>query len=169
MVTMRNSIPVYDIDSISQRQNDDILVSRFDVYSKDHQHLHSPHRHNFYHFVLFTEGSGSHAVDFQHFEVKPYQIYFMIPGQVHRWNFTGPVNGYIVNFSDSFFRSFLHRPDYLESFSFFSGSVNEQVLEIPEEFREKIAGLFENILQEENNHDKHGPDRKDGEIGEGTA
>src|SRR5690606_6197710 len=99
-------------------------------------------------------GSGSHAVDFQHFEVKPYQIYFMIPGQVHRWNFAGPVDGYIVNFSDSFFRSFLHRPDYLENFSFFSGSVSEQVLEIPEEFREKIIGLFESILQEENNHDK---------------
>ena len=151
---MKSSIPVYDIDSISHSQNDDILVSRFDVYSKDHQHLHSPHRHKFYHFVLFTEGSGTHAVDFQRFEVKPYQVYFMIPGQVHSWNFAGPVNGYIVNFSETFFQSFLHRPDYLEKFSFFSGSVTDQVLDIPEEFRDKIVVLFENILEEQKSNGK---------------
>jgi hypothetical protein len=39
--------------------------------------------------------------------VKPYQIYFMVPGQVHGWEFEGDIDGYIIHFSSNLFRSFL--------------------------------------------------------------
>jgi hypothetical protein len=77
---------------------------------------------------IFTEGGGNHSIDFKSFPVKPYQIYFMVPGQVHRWNFEGPVDGYIINFSAEFFQSFLLRPDYLESLPFFTGNVDDEVI-----------------------------------------
>ena len=105
-----------------------------------------PHRHTFYHLVMFTEGSGTHTIDFEQFAVLPFHIYFMIPGQVHSWNFDGPADGYIINFSSSFFQSFLLRPDYLEEFSFFNGVTSESVLDIPEQLQVKIKDLFEEIL-----------------------
>lgn len=145
---MKNGFPVYNISSLSEFKADDILVSRFSPYLKIHKNLHSAHRHSFYHIVLFTEGTGTHQIDFNRFEVKPFQIYFMIPGQVHSWNFQEPVDGYVINFSGSFFGSFFLNPNYLNEFPFFSGSVNDQVLQIPEDFRPSITSLFENIIAE---------------------
>jgi len=95
---------------------------------------------------LFTKGSGSHTIDFEQFQVKPYEIYFMIPGQVHSWHFQGEVDGYIINFSDTLFRSFLLNPSYLERFHFFSGVSKEGVCQLPVAVHEKVTGLFEEIL-----------------------
>jgi AraC family transcriptional activator of pobA len=103
---MKKDIPVYDICTLSEFKQEDILISRFAPYLAQHHKLHLAHKHTFYHLVLFTEGAGTHAIDFQQFAVKPFQIYFMIPGQVHSWNFNGPVDGYVINFSVPFFQSF---------------------------------------------------------------
>jgi len=151
---MKQSIPIYDISSISEGGLSDILVSRFAEYAQTHHHLHYPHRHNFYHFVLFTEGAGTHNIDFENFEVKPYQIYFMIPGQVHSWDFEGEVDGYVINFSTSFFQSFLLRPDYLEKFVFFNGSLSQAVIDIPDAKKEIVGFVFEQILHEVTNTNK---------------
>ena len=145
---MKETFPVYDICTLSQFTQEDILISRFGSYLKVHKNLHLPHKHNFYHLVLFTEGAGHHAIDFKSFTVVPYQIYFMTPGQVHSWSFEGKVDGYVINFSEAFFRSFLHRSDYLEQFSFFSGNIEDQVVNIPDDLLEKVKGLFEQIIQE---------------------
>ncbi|WP_256007428.1 helix-turn-helix domain-containing protein [Pedobacter deserti] len=143
---MKNEIPIYDISSFTGFRKEDIIVSRFGPYSKTHQHLHYAHRHSFYHIVLFTEGAGHHSIDFENFEVKPWQIYFMIPGQVHSWSFTGAVDGYVINFSSNYFQSFLLLTDYLQKFSFFSGVVRDSVLEVPEDCRQAIGGIFEELL-----------------------
>jgi hypothetical protein len=100
---MKGVLPIFDISQLSDFKREDILISQFTPYLESHQNLLSSHRHSFYHFVLFTKGAGSHSIDFQSFLVKPYQIYFMIPGQVHNWNFEGKVDGYVVNFSSHFF------------------------------------------------------------------
>ena len=145
---MKRDIPIYDINNISVFSKEDLLVSPFGSYTVSHKHLHYPHRHSFYHIVLFTEGSGNHTIDFRNFEVKPYQVYFMVPGQVHSWDFDGPVDGYVVNFSAAFFQSFLLLTDYLEKFSFFRGSAIDSVLDIPENSRKDVEGLFAEILTE---------------------
>jgi len=145
---MKGEIPVYNITSFAEFRNEDILVSRLATYWASHKDLYNSHRHNFYHFVLFTKGNGNHTIDFQTFPVREFQIYFMIPGQVHSWDFEGNVDGYVINFSIPFFQSFLLKPDLLEEFTFFSGSVNDSVLQIPNELESKVRGIFEEILSE---------------------
>ena len=153
-------IPVYDICSLSKdrHQPNELLAERFGAYLKRHTpHLHHPHRHSFYHLVLFTKGAGTHTVDFTRFKVKPFEMYFMVPGQVHSWHFEHEVDGYIINFSDNLFRPFLLNPDYLERFSFFSGISTESVCRLPLETHSRIVQLFEDILAQdtakENNPD----------------
>ncbi|GGH02689.1 AraC family transcriptional regulator [Mucilaginibacter phyllosphaerae] len=145
---MKKAFPVYDICSLAGHQHDDLLISRFAPYLQKHQNLSLPHKHTFYHVVLFTQGAGKHAIDFKSFAVKPYQIYFMIPGQVHRWEFEGPVDGYIINFSAELFQSFLLRPDYLESLPFFSGNADDEVINLPAVAHGQITQLFEQLLTE---------------------
>lgn len=145
---MKTDIPVYDIRNFAEYKEQGILASRFARYAKIHKHLHTVHRHSFYHLVFFTEGSGSQFIDFKKYPVHAGMIYFMIPGQVHSWNFDDEPDGYIVNFSKEYFNSFLHNPTYLERFSFLNGNTEQQVLTIPETIRDQIAKLFEEILEE---------------------
>src|SRR5579863_2974478 len=140
---MKNTIPVYDICKLSDIQREDMLISRFGIYLQKHKDLHFPHKHTFYHLVLFTKGGGTHAIDFRTFKVIPYQIYFMIPGQVHSWDFEGEVDGYVIHFSEDFFRSFLLSNDYLSQFPFFSGDIDDAVMNVLPELQPKIRLLFE--------------------------
>lgn len=145
---MKKNIPVYDIQNFSAYKNDGILVSRFGHYAKQHQHLHHAHKHSFYHLVFFTKGTGKQQIDFKTFDVKPNLIYFMTPGQVHSWNFESEPEGYIINFSTSYFSSLLLNKEYLDKFSFFSGKPAHQVLLLNEATCLHITSIFENILKE---------------------
>jgi AraC family transcriptional regulator, transcriptional activator of pobA len=150
----RTAIPVYDICTIDKNGHArDLMIERFGGYLEKHyQALHHAHRHSFYHLVLFTEGSGAHTIDFVKFEVKPFQAYFMAPGQVHSWDFKGDVDGYIIHFSADFFRPFLLNPSYLEQFSFFSGVATQCVCELSASIQSEIIRIFESLLKD-SDHD----------------
>ncbi len=151
---MQGTFPVYDICKLSDFQQEDLLISRFADYLQKHRDLYFPHKHTFYHLVMFTKGGGTHAIDFKTFNVIPYQIYFMIPGQVHSWNFEGEVEGYVVHFSPSFFESFLLKNEYLDQFPFFSGIIDDAVIQIKPSLQQKVAGLFEDIIAESETTDR---------------
>ncbi|MGF7078730.1 AraC family transcriptional regulator [Mucilaginibacter sp. UYCu711] len=144
---MKTAIPIYDICSLTQKR-EDILIERFAPYLKSHRNLHLAHKHSFYHLVYFTKGGGSQTIDFEQVPVKPNQVYFMIPGQVHNWAFKGEVDGYIINFSVPFFQSFLLKANYLEEFPFFTGIINDAVIDVPAELQPKVIQLFEELIQE---------------------
>jgi len=155
---MKSAIPVYDICNLSEFKQHDILISRFSPYLAIHDNLHLAHKHSFYHLLLFTEGGGSHSIDFKSFAVRPYQIYFMIPGQVHSWSFEGKVDGYVVNFSVPFFQSFLLKPDYLEQFPFFNGVLEDAVIDLPEAIRPKVLAIFGQLIAESESGQRLGLD-----------
>ena len=148
---MQSTFPVYDICKLSDFQQDDLLISRFASYLQKHHDLYFPHKHTFYHLVLFTKGGGTHAIDFKTFAVTPYQIYFMIPGQVHSWSFEGEVDGYVIHFSPSFFESFLLKNEYLDQFPFFSGIIDDAVIQVKSALQQRIVNLFEEVIAENEN------------------
>jgi AraC family transcriptional activator of pobA len=146
---MAKKIPVYDICTIDQMAGKELLIERFNEYLAKHYHnLHRPHRHSFYHLVLFTDGIGTHTIDFEKFKVKAFQIYFMVPGQVHSWHFDGAVDGYILHFDESLIDSFLQNQHYLEHFSFFKGDASASVCQIPASEQQEVQALFESMLKE---------------------
>lgn len=158
----KKEIPVYDICSLHQQggQNNDLLVDRFAHYLHRHyDHLHFPHRHSFYHIVLFTSGKGTHTIDFNSYTVKPYQVYCMIPGQVHSWHFKGSADGYIINFSADFFKPFLQNQQYLDQFDFFSGISEEGVRQLPPAVHGAVTQLFEALLEASAENGRHRTDR----------
>ena len=158
MKTIKADIPRFDLCSLSEYRQDDIMVSRFSEYLSQHHNLAAPHRHSFYHMVFFTEGTGKHTIDFNHFQVHPYQIYFMVPGQVHSWNFEGKVDGYVVNFSNGFFKSFLLRPDYIDSFSFLTGDTQRSVINLENPAKDSIVALFEKLVSQSHSDSGMGMD-----------
>jgi AraC-like DNA-binding protein len=145
---MANEIQVFDICSIERSTpHKDLLIERFGTYlNKHYKNLHRPHRHSFYHLVLFTSGIGWHTIDFQKFKVNDGQIYFMIPGQVHSWHFEKEVDGFIVHFNEGLFSSFLQGANYFENFSFFSGDAAIGVRQLLPSLFEKVVNIFEELL-----------------------
>src|SRR5690606_37109286 len=82
------------------------------------------------------------------FTISPFQVYFMIPGQVHTWDFEVIPDGMLVNFSTDFFQTFLLRPDYLQQFSFFNGLADDQVIHIPPGIQNKANDILEDLSEE---------------------
>jgi AraC family transcriptional activator of pobA len=154
-VRMKKDLPVYDI---AQLTKEDLVVSRFAPYLEVHPNLALPHKHNFYHFLLFTEGGGSHMIDFRQFPVEPFQLYFMVPGQVHSWNFEGEVDGYVINFPLSFFKDFLLDPEYIGQFPYFSGVLENSVISLPEDLRAEVLQLLEKIVKEMDEDNRNSAD-----------
>ncbi|MBW8684619.1 AraC family transcriptional regulator [Chitinophaga rhizophila] len=149
---VKKAFPVYDVSTLTGYKDDEFQVSRFAPYLRIHENLVHAHKHSFYHVTLFTQGGGTHTIDFKSFTVRPYQIYFMIPGQVHSWQFEGDVDGYIINFSVEFLHSLLQKPDYLEQFPFFNGEVDESVVDLPESLQAPVTRIFEELLEESEQH-----------------
>lgn len=155
---MKRAIPVYDICALADNQHEDLLISRFAPYLQKHQNLSLAHKHSFYHLVIFTRGGGDHSIDFKSFSIKPGQIYFMVPGQVHSWSFAGPVDGYIINFSPAFFQSFLLRQDYLENLPFFSGNIDAEVINLNPDTQKTVYRIFEQLISESERNERLGSD-----------
>lgn len=160
MQKVKNTIPVYDICSLSGHDhiNHELIAEPFAEYLKVHPNLHHPHRHSFYHMVLFTRGAGYHTIDFQRFDVLPGQVYFMIPGQVHSWAFDGPVDGYIINCSPDLFRGFLVNEQYPEQYPFFGGVAADSVYQLAGQAYRDAEGLFARIIAEVHSRDAWSPD-----------
>jgi AraC family transcriptional activator of pobA len=143
--------PTFGICNLAANKsaNDILNADRFKGYLAGNPHLQVVHKHTFYHMVFFTEGSGEHTIDFTKFPVQKGMIYFMKPGQVHNWHFGGPVDGYIVNFSATFFDQLFINSLVIEQFAFFGSDVADQVLLLSPETQNTVSTLFENIVTEQ--------------------
>lgn len=150
MQKVKDTIPVYDICSLSGdgHRNETLIAERFADYLKAHPNLHGAHGHSFYHLVLFTKGGGYHTIDFNRYAVQPGELYFMVPGQVHSWAFEGEMDGYVVNFSEGLFSSFLADSQYLERFPFFSGDAAEQIIMLSGPELQEGRAILEQVVVE---------------------
>lgn len=61
-----------------------------------------PHRHTFHEIVHVTGGTGGHVVDLTRFAVRPPNLCFIAPGQVHHWENVTGLEGSVILFTDDF-------------------------------------------------------------------
>lgn len=62
------------------------------------------HRHDFYELLWFTSAGDDHLIDFEPYPVRPNQVYFLAPGQVHAVPGQRPT-GFALVFSPEFLAS----------------------------------------------------------------
>ncbi|GGB19556.1 AraC family transcriptional regulator [Puia dinghuensis] len=151
----KEKIPIYNIANLAAQPLDsgDFMIESLTSYvGRQPLHIHNAHRHTFYHLVCFTGGKGSHSIDFIQWPVEVGQLYFMVPGQVHSWNFDVRPEGYIIHFTEGFLRGFLLDPNYLDRFSFFSGHAADCVVRLASPLREKVVTLLAEMTDEFHGH-----------------
>lgn len=103
-----------------------------------------PHKHNFYHLVIITKGSGWHEIDFKKHEVKKGAVFFMVPAQVHSWSMSKDTNGIVIEFEG------LSMFSGDESYNIFSEALmpSQNYFSVSGEKRDEIFVLAQKMLQE---------------------
>lgn len=144
-----DSISVLNIDLFQKGRNtSDFYFSTIKNHLVvGHRHLEKAHRHDFYAAILFTKGNGTHEIDFQKYKVSRGSLFFMLPGQIHSWELSDDIDGYIFFCLQDFYE--MHYVNQkLRNFPFF-GSVNfPRKLQLNEiELQENISLMVE--LQKE--------------------
>src|SRR4051812_21640721 len=61
-----------------------------------------PHKHNYYVIVWVKNGSGTHLIDLDKYQITPGTIYCLTPGQVHLLKGEKGIEGCVISFTTDF-------------------------------------------------------------------
>ncbi|SMC46669.1 AraC family transcriptional regulator [Pedobacter africanus] len=107
--------------------------------------IEKPHKHDFFVFLLFETGSGTHSIDFLDHEVRNHQMHLLFPDQVHRWELGADTSAYQLMISRSVFESFAN--SLMFSFAHYR---NHPVIHLNPEVFQKLLYEFKAIQHELN-------------------
>ena len=109
---LHNEIKTYSLSEKSNFSPHFSLKKMEDIYRESSRIKTLPHRHEYYNIYYVEKGIGSHVIDFMEYEVEDRQVYFVLPGQMHRLFFNAPPRGRIISFTEEFLIA-NSIPDYL--------------------------------------------------------
>ena len=112
-------IPVYSLHNFSSKGR---LTQQFQVEVFDanrHFSVKYPHRHDFFEVLYLSKGSGFHVIDSNKYNIVPPCVFFMSPGQAHKIEFSGDIEGYIFIFTAEFYLINQTNQNRLIEFPFF--------------------------------------------------
>jgi len=155
-----NETPLYGLESFSARANEaSFYIESLPTHLENHQFVSKPHKHNFYLLLYITHGHGDHTIDFKTYPLSAGSFFLMTPGQVHFWNLKPDVNGYIIFFTQGFYRM-QRMENSLVEFPFFHSLeappliqlkpdhiIDVMVKEMYEEFRNSTATIDLRMLR----------------------
>ena len=121
---------------------------RFSEHLRAHQPtITVPHKHDFFLTVLFTQGGGTHEIDFEQHPVKPGSVFLLNPGQTHHWELSDDIEGIIFFHSQEYFEVHYAR-HALHHFPFFYSVHNPSAIFLVGEAAHRIEQSFEQLLAE---------------------
>ena len=110
-----------------------------------------PHQLKFYNLILFTEGKGSHFIDFKWHPVQESSLVYLAKEQVHAFDFSTDLKGYCMVFTEQFFVSCFSNLNEDFVFRLFNPQLFSPILNIPKE--SDFVEYF-NLLRQEFNSPK---------------
>lgn len=145
---MSELLPIYSIDQFQAViDSKDLYANHFSKHVKDHHFTNLPHKHDFYLFILITKGSGWHEIDFVRNEVVPGSVFTLRPGQMHFWELSDDIEGYVFFHSKIFYDQFFNGYR-INDFPFFSSFQQNSEHVIATKKIEKISFWMEELISE---------------------
>lgn len=146
-------LPILNIKQFQNSSEDHFYTNIFSKHLIENHHaITTPHKHDFYLSVLFTQGSGTHEIDFNSYPIEKGALFFLKPGQTHNWWLSEDIEGYIFFHSKSYYDLHYSRKSVVD-FPFFYSSQNSPYLLLQSDQMTKIEPLFQSILDEFRNED----------------
>lgn len=142
-------MPIYDIADFKYLGSEsNFYANKFSEHLLQHEHMVlAPHRHDFYLSVLFTQGNGFHEVDFQTYDIRPGYVFLLSPGQVHHWNVSEDIDGFIIFHKKEFYDlNFTY--ERIDHFPFFGSSHNVPLIQLRKDQALALTVQFQLIIDE---------------------
>jgi AraC-like DNA-binding protein len=103
-VSVKDQFPILGIDAFKDEMQSGSELLYHEIHGE--RYIEKPHRHDFFVFLLFEKGSGTHTIDFVDYKVKDHQIHLLFPDQVHNWRLGKNTAGYQLMISRPVFETF---------------------------------------------------------------
>lgn len=147
---MKEVYPTFKIGGLSTCNSisEMFTVDKFSEFLKRNPGTEKVHRHSFYHVTYFEKGCGENLIDFNSYDVIPNKIFFMRPDQVHSWRLDENTEGYVINFSTTFFDQLKINSSLIDQFPFFNLFGSDQMVKISAQNQKRIKLCFEGIISE---------------------
>jgi AraC-like DNA-binding protein len=97
--------------------------------------------------VFFTKGSGTHEIDFDVFAIQPGSMFFFQPGQMHHWNLSDDIEGFVIFYSQEMYNLYFGQKT-IGDYTFYSSLDNkpEMLFDLAES--KAILPYFESLIAE---------------------
>ena len=140
--------PIYNIQRFNCNSvNSDLYINTFKNHLIDHSFVEEPHRHNSYVLVFFTKGSGTHEIDFDVFTIQPGSMFFLQPGQMHHWNLSDDVEGFVIFYSQEMYNLYFGQKT-IGDYPFYSSVDNKSEMFFDATESKLILPYFESLILE---------------------
>lgn len=106
-----------------------------------------PHGHDCHLILVVTNGGGSHTIDGENFKVEPNSIFLLTPGQIHSFELTRDVAGFVVYFTMDFYLHYA-RERHLDKMPFFRSVRPQTLVRTNAEEMKFITVVLEEMLKE---------------------
>lgn len=107
----------------------------------------NPHRHNYYTVIWSFTATGKHIIDFKEYPIKPHQIFFVNPSQVHQIISDPNPTGYVILFTPEFLERNSIRSDFISNLKLFQLRDESAALPINLKMREKLKIFADQMLE----------------------
>jgi AraC-like DNA-binding protein len=146
---MKNiELPIYSINEFEVLNNDSDFYANFlNLHVKNHHFTNLPHKHDFFLTILFTQGHGKHEVDFKTYEVRRGSIFVLKPGQMHFWELSKDIDGFVFFHSRVFFESGFNTLR-IKDFHFFNSFQTSPLYILSENRLHKITSYMSELVEE---------------------
>ncbi len=116
-----SNIPTFKFDA-QVSDNLDFEISRIEGKQVLLRVGQKPRRNNFYVIFLINDGAGVYTIDFEQYDVIPHMMFCIAPGQVHFWELTSAISGWVILFTEDFLAKHLayNSIGFPEDFSIFN-------------------------------------------------
>jgi AraC family transcriptional activator of pobA len=145
---MKNELPIYSINKFEILNNEgDFYTNYLNKHVKSHHFTNSPHKHDFFLVILFTKGIGKHEVDFETFKIEEGSLFVLKPGQMHYWELSDDVDGFVFFHSREFFdRGFISLS--IKDFHFYNSFQGTPCFKLNENQLNKIKFIMNELVTE---------------------
>ncbi|MEZ5103604.1 MAG: helix-turn-helix transcriptional regulator [Draconibacterium sp.] len=154
---MLEKIPVYEMP-LNEKEKPAFKiysVSGPKIQRTDYPHkTELPHKHNYYEICFFTEGGGTHEIDFIEHDIWSPSIHFLRPGQVHLIKRNEAYKGFLIIFSEEFFNLNFENIDIIPGYPLVTQLEDGPILKLDKNQFEEFNMLIQNIEKEMNPGDK---------------
>lgn len=102
MDTLKN-FPKLDLSEFWQKQDSGEKLLYHEIIGE--RIINKPHKHDFFLFMLFENGSGYHNIDFVEHKVLPFQLHMLFPEQIHKWDLKSDTHAHQIMINKAVFET----------------------------------------------------------------